>query len=123
MVDLKKMRIIGIVWGLILFTLVIALTIFGITYKNKSLKYKDLEKDFQKSVEQYVDKNFLYPEDNKTLKVTLEEIQAENILSELKVDEDNCTGYVKIYKKNGIFHYEPYIKCQKYKTRNYDKNK
>ncbi len=121
MVDLKKMQKISIVWGLLLFVLVFGLTAIGIVYKNKSVKYKDLEKDLEEKTKQYVELKFLYPEDDDSIKITFDELKNEKIVNELKVEDDFCDGYVNITKENGVFKYKPYIKCNKYTTKNYKK--
>ncbi len=120
---IKKMKIISIIWGLLLFAIVAILTVFGFKYKKLISKYEKVEEKLTEATKQYVDKRFLYPEKNESLKVTLEELQGENILASLQSeDSDECNGYTIIKNKNGIFNYDSYIKCDKYKTKNYEKN-
>ena len=120
--DLRKMRIISIIWGMILFSIVFLLTAFGFVYKNKIKKYEELENTLEEKVKQYVEEKFLYPEDDKKLKITFKELKEEGKMSELKADDEECDGYTIVNNNGQVFKYQTYIKCNNYQTKNYNKN-
>lgn len=112
-----------IIWSIIVVLIVIMLTILGFTLKNKTNKYTPIEEKLEEKAKQYVDKLFLYPENKGgKIKVTSIEMIEEGTLDELKLDDDTCTGYVIITNDN-VYKYDTYIKCSKYTTSGYDKNK
>ena len=45
-VDLKHMRKISIIWGIIMFLLIIGVTAIGIIYKNETKNYKTYKNNF-----------------------------------------------------------------------------
>jgi uncharacterized membrane protein YvbJ len=119
--DIKSMRRISIVWGSILVILVVLLTAFGFLYKSKSNEYKKLEERLVESAKKYVDAKFLYPDDNKSVKITYQEMKENAFIEELKKDDDLCDGYV-IVKSNGtVFNYKGYVSCPNYTSSNYEK--
>ncbi len=120
--NLKTMRVIGFIWGGILVIIIFALTIFGFKYNEKINKYEELETKLETAVKQYVDQKFLYPELNNSIKIKFQEIKDEKILEELKTDNDECDGYVVVKNNKDVFEYHTYIRCNDYKTKNYDKN-
>ena len=61
-----------------------------------------------------------YPTKGNRSKVSLEDLKNSNMLEELKVDDDNCDGYV-IVENTGVIEYKAYIKCNNYTTKDYDK--
>ena len=121
--DLKKMRIISYIWGGTLFILVAGLTAIGFMYKGKVKKYEELEQKLETSVKQYVDQKFIYPEEDKNIKITYQELKAENAIDNLTINDEECDGYGIVTHDGATFKYETYIKCKDYKTKNYDKNK
>lgn len=114
-VDLKKMRLISIIWGTILFLIFAALTAFGIVYKKQTQEYKDFEKKVEEITKGYVEEKNLYFETEG--KITLEELIEENKLETTNVKENECNGYVTIDNMD----YKAYISCGKYKTRGFKK--
>lgn len=118
--NLKMMKRLAIVWGIFLVLIFTCLTIFGFMYKSKSKVYKELENDFNEKTKQYVDQQFLYPDEGKTLKVTSDELIENEIISELKVNDDECIGYTLV-TYDSVYEYKSYIKCDHYTTRGYEK--
>lgn len=116
-VDLKKMRLISIVWGLVLFLMVFSLTTFGFYYKKQTKAFKDFEKKLTMIVEEYTKEKALLDKDD--LIITIEELKEENKIETRVVNEKVCEGYVVVTYKNEKYTYSPYIKCGKYKTKNY----
>ncbi len=118
--DLKRMRRISYIWGIVLFLLVSFLTVIGFVYKNKIKKYEALEEKLESVAKSYVDQNFLYP--SSSIVVTYEELKSSGMIDELKVDDEECDGYEVVSHVNNTFKYKAYVKCDNYKTKNYDKN-
>lgn len=119
---LKKMKVISILWGMILFTLLILLVAASIIFKEKSKKYEEEENRFKEVVKSYVEDNNLYPDKNKSLKVEDSELIDANLMESIIVNNDECRGYVIITNKKNNYEYKAYIKCKKYITGNYNKN-
>lgn len=122
MMDLKKMRMISYIWGIILVVLVTGLTAIGFVYKHKTEKYESLENKLEESIKAYVDEKFIYPEEGKNIKVTYQELKSNNAIDIISIDDEECDGYGIVSHEDSTFKYKTYIKCDKYKTKNYDKN-
>ncbi len=120
--DLKKMRIISYAWGTILVVLVTGLTAIGFVYKNKTKKYEALENKLEESIKAYVDQKFIYPEEGGNIKITYQELKSNDAIDKLNIDEEECDGYGIITYEKDVFKYKTYVKCNNYKTKNYDKN-
>lgn len=120
--ELKKMRIISYIWGSILFLLVAGLTGIGFVYKNKIKKYEELESKLEESIKAYVDQKFIYPDEGKNIKVTYQELKSNDAIDNLNNEDEECDGYGIVLHDGNIFKYQTYIKCNDYKTKNYDKN-
>lgn len=120
MMDIKQMKKISIIWGTILVLIVIGLTAIGFLYKNKSGDYKKMEDRLVEVAKKYVDQKFLYPDLNKSVKVTYQEMKRENFISDLKKEEEECDGYV-IVSNDGVHKYKGYVTCDKYTTKDYEK--
>lgn len=117
---LKKMRVISILWGMILITLFLLVTIFGIFYKNKTKLYIKEEEKLVDACRSYVDANKLYSD--KKLNISFNELKEAGFINELSVESDDCDGYVIVKNKESM-EYKSYIKCGKYATGGYSKNK
>ena len=122
MKKMKQMKMISILWGAILLGIVILLTIFGILFNKKNKIYTDMEEDLVNKAQKYVETSFLYPQDNKTVEITLKELQDAKLIDEFEVENALCDGYVTLKKDNGVYKYKGYINCPEYKTKNYAKN-
>ena len=120
---LKKMRVISILWGMILFTLLILLTAFALIFKSKSKVYEEAASTFADKAQEYVEDANLYPDKEDTLIVTKEELIEKEYIEELVVKENDCEGYVIVKYEKENYIYTPYINCKKYITGGYDKNK
>ncbi len=119
--SIKKMHTIGIVWGVIFIIVLGGLTIMGFVYKNKVVPYKELEQKLKDIAIQYVEKKVGYSDSD--MKVTGEELVEEGLIEELKVNDSSCEGYVMLKKVQEHYEQNSFIKCEKYKTKGYDKNK
>lgn len=110
-----------ILWGFLVILLIGLLTAVGFVYKNKTKVYKELENSLVEAEKKYVEAKFLYPQDNETLKTTSEELLNENYIDNMAIDNQECTGYVKVYKDSTVFKYKAFIKCGRYTTKGYEK--
>lgn len=116
-VDLKQMRMISIIWGSILFFIVIALTAFGFFYKKQTKVYKDFENLLAEKTEEYVTELALLEEDK--FRITLEELKENNKIDTIIVNDKICEGYIEINYKKEKYTYTPFIKCGNYKTKGF----
>ncbi len=107
--DLKKMHKISVIWGCIMFLLVIGVTIVGFVYKNETKKYKTFEKTI-------VDQASTYLKNNNLTKASLEELIENDAVQLTEEYQKQCTGYVTLKNEN----YKSYIKCQNYQTKGYE---
>lgn len=119
---MKKNNYLFILWGVIVIALVVLLTIMGFMLKGKNKKYERVENRLKEATSSYVDHNFLYPESDEKLKILTKDLLDNGFLKyeELKVNKDVCTGYV-ILKKDMVYEYEAFIKCNNYTTKGYQK--
>ncbi len=115
---MRKTKILFIIWGILVLGLFSSLTIFGFMLKKINKDYQELEDSLKDIAITYVKDKSLYPEENKEVKITKEELIKDNYLEELKVDNDVCDGYVIVKLEEG-FKYSPYIKCKRYTTKGY----
>jgi len=119
-VNLKKMKIISIVWGIVLFSLIALLTIIGLIYKKETKEYKDFEITLKEKTKEYVENKSLLPDDNIT--ITLEELKENKVIENTKINDKECEGYIIVTNENGIYEYLSYVKCGNYKTKGYKKD-
>lgn len=117
---MNKMKIMSVVWGMVIIGIFVLLTLFGFLYKNKTNEYKKLEEILVEASKKYVEKKFSYPEDNQSIKISLEDLKKDSLITEFKVKDDECDGYVTITKKM-VFEYIGYVKCSNYTTKDYQK--
>lgn len=101
---------------LIIFTIFLILTIFGFKYKEVS-EYKRLENNLRKASQQYVKKE-IDKDVIKKLYLSVDDLKP-YLNEDFKVKKEKCTGYVLVSKKFLVLIYKPFIKCDKYKTKNY----
>ena len=118
--SIKKMHTIGIVWGIVFIIVLAGLTIIGFVYKSRVIPYKELEQKLKDTAVQYVEKKVGYS--GSDMKVTVEELVKEGFIEELKVNDGSCEGYIVLKKVQEHYEQNSYIKCEKYKTKGYDKN-
>lgn len=118
--DLKQMKKVSIVWGVVLFLMVVGLTAIGFVYKSKASDYKKIEEELVNITEKYVEAKFLYPDEKDSIRIRLSELQNDGYMEELKKDEDVCDGYVVLTHNGFIYEYKGYVKCPKYTTKGYD---
>lgn len=119
MEKLSKTKTLFIIWAIIVVIVLILLTILGFMLKNNNKEYHELEDKLKVSGEKYGNTEFIYNNEFKTLKITTEEL--ENYIDyDLKVNEDECTGYVEV-TYDYAYEYKAFISCNNYTTKGYEK--
>lgn len=116
---MKQMKKLSIVWGLILVSIVVLLTIFGILFNKKNKVYTDMEKSLVNATQKYVEKSFAYPKDNDELRVDYDQLKESGLIDKLEVNDNKCKGYVIVKKNELVYEYKGYVNCKDYKTKNY----
>ena len=119
---MNKMKNISFVWGIVVVLLVGLLTTLGFIYKNKSQKYKKLEKELVEIAKIYTATDFNFPVNGQEIVITFDELKKTELIEKLEVEKKQCEGYV-VMSFNNVTDYKAYINCDKYKTHGYDKNK
>ena len=106
-----------VIWLILILILVGGLTVIGFKIKNDNKEYKTLEKKMADVAKSY------YGEKPSLLKnngiITIQELSEYDNTLVTKVNEEDCTGYIKTTSSMGIYDYKAYIKCDNYKTNGY----
>lgn len=109
---MKKMII---AWMFIAVVLFGSLLTIGIVNTKKYEPYKVLESDLVEAAKGYIeltDKKIT----NKKTKITETDLENKNILPNMEVDGDLCSGYVNVSNTINGLEYQAMIKCDKYET-------
>lgn len=117
---MKELRRISIIWGVLLLAIFVTLTFFALKWKSQNEPYFNLEKLIVSKTKSYYEMNHTYPNKGEYVIITFDELKANEILDELKVNDENCDGYVKVENKN-VIEYTGYIKCSNYTSKDYEK--
>ena len=119
---MKELKKISIIWGLLLFIIFAALTFFALQWKAKTAPFFELEKTLVSKTKSYYETENSYPIKGESKIITFEALKNANMMEELKVNNENCEGYVRV-ENTGVIEYKAYIKCEGYTTKDYDKYK
>lgn len=117
---MKEMRKLTIVWGLVILIIFAGLTTFALLWKDKNRKYKDLEKELAGKVQGYYETKYEYPKGMEVITITKQDLINDQVIENLKIDNDECDGYVDV-SNNTVIEYTAYIKCPNYTTKGYNK--
>lgn len=92
----------------------------GENLSDKDYNYQNVEEELESSAKEYYSKTFSAEEASSIpmMIVTSKTLKEKNYLSSF---DENCTGYV-IVKNEKKVSYEPYIKCDNYKTDGYSES-
>lgn len=101
-----------IMWGFIVFALVIAVYIIGIN-ESKDSEYKEFKDQVRLSVDDYMNGNDKWPGDEGVLIVDLEDLYKNRHISSLEFNELLCSGSVTVQKSHNNYHYDYDIDCVK----------
>jgi hypothetical protein len=113
---MKKMYI---AWGLIMSGLILSLVFIGLNIKNQNKAYKSLEADMVEQANAYIIVNKVDLNDGESIKFDDNILSKAGLLKSMKVENDECTGYVDVKKKTSGYDAKAYIKCQNYTTEGY----
>ena len=117
---MKQMRTISILWGSLLVIALGVLTFIGFQIKERDLDYKELEETLTDGAEKYVEAYSTYPKGEDKLKISFEDLIKYDIIDKSKLDKKKCSdAYVLVYQKALVYHFDSYLKCQNYTTKNY----
>lgn len=118
------MKKITILWITLIILLLTTLSIIGINVSKRTKPYKALESDIVDAMKIYYgqDTNLKkLPDENKTHKITIDELNSFGININNKINNDICEGYGIVTGKNLSYTYKAYIKCENYITNKYEK--
>ena len=116
--SLKKMKKISVIWGMVMILIFGLLTFVALNWKKSDREYKKLEELLVSKVTSYYESKYSYPTGMEVVTISLSELKENNILDELKYNDDVCDGYVKV-SFDGVINYKGYIKCNNYVTKGY----
>ena len=116
---MNRLKTISVIWGIVAVLLFAFLTTLGFVYKNKTQKYKKLENKLVEVTKKYTSSDFKYPSKNDEIIVTFETLKEKGLIEKLEVDKQKCDGYV-VVSFDGVTKYKAYIKCDKYKTHDFN---
>ena len=106
---------------MILVFIFVLFTMYSFKLDKKIKEYHYLEEYFANAVAEYNNTRKDYPQTIEVINFSLSEAIEKGVVSELKIDDDICDGYVKI-ANDEIVTYTPYISCKNYTTKGYTKN-
>lgn len=118
---MNKIKTLYIVWGIVVIIVIALLTAFGFMYKNKTSSYKELEKEIAAASKRYVEIQFSYPAAGESIKVPAEKLIEKDLIGELKINDEVCTGYAIISRPATVYEYKGYVSCENYQTKGYEK--
>ena len=107
----------------------VTLTILTIIIAGNNLRkkpYRELEDNIVLAMKKYYgqDTNLTkLPKNNEKVKITIKELKDFGLDIDTKIKDDNCDGYGVVTGLNLSHDYDVFIKCDKYTTKNYEKNK
>ena len=119
-INMKQLKTISVVWGLLILVVFTCLTIFALKWKKDIYPYTLLEDKLVTATKKFYEQNYSYPAKGSSIYITYDELKENEMIDELKKDDDTCTGLVKV-TMNNVVEYKAYIKCDKYTTKDYDK--
>ena len=119
---MNKMKKTTIICSTLVIMLFVSLLAIGLIYKSKSKKYKDLENKLVEITKTYTASNFNFPLNTKEIIITFEELKNAGLIEKLEIEKQKCDGYV-IMTFDNVTEYKGYVKCDKYKTHDFDSNK
>ena len=108
------MKKISIVWGICVLLIFGGLTTLGMLYKDIK-PYDDLKKEMERVAKEHIEsKKDFEIKDDESVKLSLDELREIDDKANLKIEIDECDGYVKI--TNGIFNfkYKTILDCKNY---------
>ena len=101
--------------SLFAFILIVFLTVTILSSCNRKVKDETVEKKLVKAAQKYASKEEIKM--GESIIVDADKLASEGYIKKLsELNDNNCSGYVKIMNNGGVLNYLPYIECDKYKT-------
>ena len=97
-----------VLWGFIIFGLVISIYILGIS-KSDEVKYNELKENLKLSIDNYLSDNNLWP--SNTITISSDELIENNYLNELSYEGSKCSADVIVTNNGKKYNYEYDITC------------
>ena len=97
-----------ILWGFIIFGLVISVYILGIS-KSDEVKYNELKESLKLAVDNYLSDSDLWPSDSVT--ISSDELIKNNYMNELSYEGSKCSADVIVTNNGKKYNYEYDITC------------
>lgn len=116
---MKKIQVYTVIWGMVIVSVFVLLTAFGLGYKKKVRVYKALENKIVEAEKKYVDAKFLYPAEKETLKTKAAVLIDNGYMEKLTINDEECDGYAIVTHDSVVYEYKGFIKCKNYKTKGY----
>lgn len=110
-------------WIFLALGLLGTLYFFGLNYNKEFKEYMNLEADMVEAATIYMDVNQVSVNFGAKKSISHKELLKNNNLISMKVKDDKCKGFVIVKNSFGELKYNAYIKCDKYTTPDYKKNK
>ena len=88
----------------------------GYSIKQKNKDYVSKENELKEIAALYVNLAKINVQEGKSADLQLDQIIKDGYMEEIKVHNDDCTGYITIKKKYNNYTYIPHIKCGKYES-------
>lgn len=107
------------IWLFLALGLLGTLYFIGVSYNKAYKEYHSLEADMVEAASIYLSTNKLKLKLGDKLTIKDEDLDNNNLLPNMSVDEDTCSGYIDVKKTYDDYEYMAYIKCSNYKTVDY----
>ena len=118
------MKKLTILWIILIILLLTILLIIGINVSKRTKPYTALENSIIENMKVYYgheDNLKKLPSKNKFAKISIKELNDFGIETKLEVNGEKCEGYGIVKGQSIAFTYKAFIKCENYKTTDYDK--
>jgi hypothetical protein len=93
-----------------------SLLYIGLSIQNSNKPYKALENDLKEIAQSYISTEKVGVNVGSSIELSTKKMIEDNIIDEVKVEDDTCDGYVEIIHNMDGYSYKTYIKCDKYET-------
>ena len=87
---------------------------YSLQYQNKD--YKEKESELKEIAQMYVSLDKVKLTEGKSADIQIEQMKKDGYITEVKVHDNECTGYITVKKKYNEYQYIPHIKCGKYES-------
>ena len=107
-------------WVFLISVLLLALLFFGYTYIDSISGYRTKEADMVEASDFYLTLSNINLSTGEGIRIEDKQLIESKTLSSMKVDDEECKGYVDIKKNVSGYDFKAYIKCENYVTEGYE---